>query len=249
MPFLSSIEVVDAPDSGFPFELTSIQQLRSGLKLHPKVTFLVGENGTGKSTILEAIADKWGFDDQSGNRSRSPNLREYQTELARYVRISRLHRPLDGFFLRAESFFNFAAHMDEMENDPFSATGYFNYGGKSLLEQSHGESFLSLFLNRFGEHGLYLLDEPEAALSPARQLTFLVRLHDLVESDSQFIIATHSPIIMAYPDAWIYQLSENGIERVEYQETQHVDLTRRFLNNRKRMLDRLLSPTDDDDTD
>jgi predicted ATPase len=243
MPFLSSIRLDDAPEDGFPFSVPAIRALREGLPLHPKVTFLVGENGTGKSTLLEAFADKWGFDLQSGNRSQSLMTRDYMTELAPYLRIARAApgKPLDGFFLRAESFYNFATALDELENDPWTRNGYFSYGGKSLHAQSHGESFFSVFLQRFGEQGFYILDEPEAALSPARQLSFLVRLHDLVNAHCQFVIATHAPIIMGYPDAWIYQLTESGIERVEYDATEHVSLTRRFLNHRERMLNQLLS--------
>jgi predicted ATPase len=243
MPFLSSIRLDDAPEDGFPFSVPAIRALREGLPLHPKVTFLVGENGTGKSTLLEAFADKWGFDLQSGNRSQSMMTRDYTTELAPYLRIARAApgKPLDGFFLRAESFYNFATALDELENDPWTRNGYFSYGGKSLHAQSHGESFFSVFLQRFGEQGFYILDEPEAALSPARQLSFLVRLHDLVNAHCQFVIATHAPIIMGYPDAWIYQLTESGIERVEYDATEHVSLTRRFLNHRERMLNQLLS--------
>ena len=246
VPFLTSIQVVDAPGSGFPFELESVRALRNGMELHPNVTFLVGENGAGKSTVLEAIADKWGFSEASGNRSSQPNLRSYKTALAPHLRIARTNRPLDGFFLRAESFYQFADELDDLESDPFTSTGYFNYGGKSLHKQSHGESFFSLFLNRFGEHGLYLLDEPEAALSPSRQLSFLVRLHDLVKADCQLIIATHSPIIMAYPQSWIYQVTEDspGLEQVSYEDTQHYDLTRRFLLNREAMLARLLEDDD-----
>jgi len=244
VPFLSSIRLDDAPESGFPFELPTIRALRDGLALHPKVTFLVGENGSGKSTLMEAFADKWGFDLQSGNRSQSLMTRGYTTELAPYLRISRATpgRPMDGFFLRAESFYNFASTLDELEQDPWTRNGYFGYGGKSPHAQSHGESFFAVFLQRFGEHGLYLLDEPEAALSPSRQLSFLVRLHDLVNAHCQFIIATHAPIILGYPDAWIYQLSEDGIERVDYDATEHVSLTRRFLNHREQMLARLLAP-------
>ncbi|MEM9478863.1 MAG: AAA family ATPase [Verrucomicrobiota bacterium] len=239
---MKEISLVDPPTSGFPFELPTVRALKEGLALHPKVTFLVGENGTGKSTLMEGLADKWGFDLQSGNRSQSLAFRNYQTELGPFLRLSRLveARPLDGFFLRAESFFNFATEMDELESDLSTANGYFKFGGKSLHERSHGESFFSLFNDRFGEHGFYLLDEPEAALSPARQLALLVRLHDLVEGHCQFVIATHSPIIMAYPEAWIYELDESGIRRIEFGETEHVRITRRFLNDREGMLGRLL---------
>ncbi|YCM43125.1 AAA family ATPase [Verrucomicrobiaceae bacterium 227] len=241
MPFLKSLSV-RCPDDEFPFSVPSIRSLEGGMKLHPKVTFLVGENGMGKSTLLEGIADKWGFSEESGNRAKSPNVRDYDTRLAPAMTLPRSPgmRPMDGFFLRAESFFNFATEMDELEKDPYCANGYFSYGGKSLHEQSHGESFFSLFLHRLDGHGLYLLDEPEAALSATRQMAFLVRLHDLVEDFSQFIIATHSPIILAYPEATIYQFSEDGIEEVSYRESQAYEVTHRFLKDPEGMVKRLL---------
>lgn len=148
---------------------------------------------------------------------------------------------MDGFFLRAESFFNFATEMDELEKEPFCANGYFSYGGKSLHEQSHGESFFSLFLNRFDGHGLYLLDEPEAALSPTRQMAFLVRMHDLLEDFSQLVIATHSPIVLAYPDSIIYEFDEDGIRETEYEETQAYQVTKRFMRDPRGMVGKLLA--------
>jgi predicted ATPase len=143
------------------------------------------------------------------------------------------NRPKDGFFLRAESFFNVATEIDSL-----GAVG--SYGGRSLHEQSHGESFLSLVMHRFGGQGFYLLDEPEAALSPARQLALLRRMHELVQDRSQFIIATHSPILLSYPDARIYQIGDQGLERTDYKNTEHFELTRSFLNNPERYLQTLL---------
>jgi predicted ATPase len=141
-------------------------------------------------------------------------------------------RPRDGFFLRAESFFNVATSIEQI--------GVIDsYGGRSLHEQSHGESLLALMLHRFGGNGLYLLDEPEAALSPSRQLAVLRRIHDLVLANSQFIIATHSPILMAYPGAKILQLSGAGFAEVHYEETEHYAVTKEFLNNPMGMLDEL----------
>lgn len=241
MPFLKSLRV-SCPDDEFPFSVPSIRALEEGIRLHPKVTFLVGENGMGKSTLLEGIADKWGFSEESGNRNKTPGLTNYYTRLAPEMSLSREPgiRPMDGFFLRAESFFNFATEMDELEKEPFCANGYFSYGGKSLHEQSHGESFFSLFLHRFDGHGLYLLDEPEAALSPTRQMAFLVRLHDLVEDFSQFIIATHSPIILAYPEATIYEFGDEGVREVSYRESQPYEVTNRFLRDPEGMVKRLL---------
>lgn len=245
MPFIQRISLDDLPDEegGHPFDLPAVAALRHGLDLHPKVTFLVGENGAGKSTILEALADKWGFSMKSGNRVSHPGMRPYETVLAPHLTLTRTPglRPMDGFFLRAESFYHFATEMDELENDPWTANGYFNYGGRSLHAQSHGESFMATFVNRLDGHGLFLLDEPEAALSPNRQLAFVVRMHDLAREHSQFVIATHSPLILAYPDAFIYRIDETGIERVELRETDHYRMTKRFLDQPEAMMKRLLA--------
>lgn len=244
MAFIHSLEMV--PEHGeFPFTIPAIKGLERGMRLHPKVTYLVGENGAGKSTLLEGLADKWGFSHESGNRSKVYGTRDYDTELAQSLRVSRTsERPTDGFFLRAESLFNFATQMDELEKEPFCGSGYAMYGGRSLHERSHGESFLTIFLERLKGHGLYLLDEPEAALSPTRQMAFLVRLHDLIEDASQFVIVTHSPIILAYPESIIYQFDEEGFREVCYEETQAYDVTQRFLRDPKGMVGRLLEDED-----
>ena len=187
------------------------------LKIPADVTFLVGENGTGKSTLLEAVAVACGFNAEGGTRNFSFSTRETHSPLYRYLTVGRTAYPRDGFFLRV---------ID-------------SYGGVSLHRQSHGESFLSLVEHRFGGQGLYLLDEPEAALSPSRLMTLLVHIRHLVGQDSQFLIATHSPILMAYPGACIYQLSEAGIARVDYRDTEHYRLTRRFLEAPERMMELL----------
>lgn len=211
------------------------------LMLDTPVTFLVGENGSGKSTLLEAIAVSCGFNAEGGTRNFTFSTRATHSELGEYITVAKRRYPRDGFFLRAESFYNVATNIDEMDEEPsFSPRLIDSYGGVSLHSQSHGESFLALIQNRFGGEGLYLLDEPEAALSPTRQLTLLGEMHQLVGQNSQFIIATHSPILMAYPGARIYELSENGIASVEYRETEHYQLTRRFLENPERMLRYLL---------
>lgn len=223
---------VDSFES-YPFSLAAVRALET-LELHPAVTFFVGENGSGKSTLLEAIAVACGFNAEGGSKNFRFGTRESHSELHRFLRVSRgLPRPSDGFFFRAESFFNVAT---EVENLGLS------YGERSLHEQSHGESFLALMMNRFRGNGLYLLDEPEAALSPQRQLAILTRIHDLVGGNSQFIIATHSPILMAYPDAWIYEFSQSGIERVAYEDTEHYRITRSFLANPQRMMRILFEP-------
>ena len=226
----------------YPFHLNAVRHLHS-LELHPSVTFFIGENGSGKSTLLEAIAVAWGFNPEGGTKSFTFETRGSHSTLHEYIRLSRgIGRPRDGFFLRAESFFNVATEIDKLDSEPaFAPPIIASYGGRSLHEQSHGESFLTLFMNRFGGNGLYILDEPEAALSPARQMSVIARMHELVKQDSQFVVATHSPIIMAYPDAFIYLLSEDGINRTEYSETEHYQVIKNFINNPVRMLNILMS--------
>lgn len=222
---------------GYPFILPAVRTLRR-LEFHPAVTFLVGENGSGKSTLLEALAVAWGFNAEGGSLNHRFATRASHSPLHEYLRLERgLRRPRDGWFLRAESFFNVATNIEELDAEPAPGPPIIaSYGGVSLHEQSHGESFLRLLNDRFGGRGLYLLDEPEAALSPTRQLALLARLHDLVKQESQFIIATHSPIIMAYPHATILHLSETGPKRVKYTDTEHYSVTRLFLNEHERML-------------
>ncbi|HWR60316.1 MAG TPA: AAA family ATPase, partial [Clostridia bacterium] len=212
----------------------------SGLEFHPKVTYFIGENGTGKSTILEAIAASYGFNPEGGTKNFNFSTRATHSELHDYIRLVKgVRRPRDGFFLRAESFYNVATNIDELDKEETGPRIIDSYGGKSLHMQSHGESFLSLFLNKFRGEGIYILDEPEAALSPIRQMTMLSRLHELVCRGSQFIIATHSPVVMAYPDANIYEIRE-GIRKVSYEETEHYKVMRDFMNNREKMLDILM---------
>ena len=229
----------------YPFALPSVYHL-DVLQLHPQVTFFVGENGSGKSTLLEAIAVAWGFNPEGGTRNFNFGTRVSHSDLERYLRLSKgIPGPRDGFFLRAESFFNVATEIERLDTEPAAGPRIIDsYGGKSLHEQSHGESFMALLLNRFGGKGLYLLDEPEAALSPQRQLAVLSRIHDLVMDDSQFIIATHSPILMAYPNARIYSFSVDGIKHLDYYKTEHYQVTRDFLINPKRMLDMLLETSE-----
>lgn len=207
-----------------------------------QVTFLVGENGTGKSTLMEALAIKCGFNPEGGTKNFRFATNETHSELYRYLKITRGYkRERDGFFLRAESFYNAASYIEELDEIPApSPKVRESYGGESLHRQSHGESFMSLALHRFGGQGLYILDEPEAALSPARQMALLSRIHQLVKQDSQFIIATHSPILMAYPDADIYSLSSEGIRLTPYQDTEHYRLTKQFLDHPDSMLRYLL---------
>ena len=216
-------------------------QERKRLSFSSAATFFLGENGTGKSTLLEAIAVACGFNAEGGTRNFSFSTQETHSELWQYITPVRLRRPRDGYFLRAESFYNAASYIEELDEIPAPSPKIReSYGGDSLHRQSHGESFMSLAFNRFGGKGLYILDEPEAALSPARQMALLSRIHQLVKQDSQFIIATHSPILMAYPEADIYSLSGDGIRLTPYQDTEHYRITKQFLDHPDRMLRYLL---------
>ena len=229
-------------DAGrYPFNLPSVRNL-DVLPFHPKVTFLVGENGSGKSTLIEALAVAWGFNAEGGSKNFNFATRTSHSELHRFVRpVRSIRRPRDGFFLRAESYFNVGTQIEDLDREPGGPPIIDSFGGVPLHEQSHGESFFALLDHRLGGDGLYIFDEPEAALSPNRQLSFLARLHELVGRRSQFIIATHSPIILGYPEAWIYRVSGHGLERVEYEDTEHVQVTRGFLNRRETFLKILLS--------
>ena len=234
--YLRSIKILqDNIDCGnqYPFSLPVFRNLET-LEFHPQVTFIIGENGTGKSTLLEAIAIAWGFNPEGGTRNFTFSTRSSHSELHNYIRLIRgAKKPRDGFFLRAESFYNLATQIDELQVSQY-------YGGRSLHEQSHGEAFFATFMNKFKGNGLYVLDEPEAALSPMRQLAMISRINDLVKLHSQFIIATHSPIIIGYPNAKIIQITNDNIEVVNYEQTEHYIVMKRFINNREKMLEVLL---------
>ncbi|WP_394829301.1 AAA family ATPase [Pendulispora albinea] len=230
------------PDaSTYPFSIPALAGLTS-LELHPQVTYVVGENGSGKSTLLEGIAAAAGFNPEGGSPNFQFSTRSSESPLHHALRLVRSsRRPRTGFFLRAESFFNLATNIEELDRVQASAPPIINsYGRRSLHEQSHGESFIALATRRFGAQGLYILDEPEAALSPLRQLGMLSRMQELVERGSQFIIATHAPLLLAYPSAWIYELSEEGIRRTSYDETGTVRVTRDFLADPNGTLRKLL---------
>jgi predicted ATPase len=229
----------------YPFALPAVVQLER-LAFSQPVTFLIGENGSGKSTLLEAIAAALGFNAEGGSRNFRFGTRDSHSELHAYLRpVRSVSRPRDGYFLRAESYFNVATEIENLDREPGPGPPIAPaYGPRALHEQSHGESFLALVQNRFRGHGLYLLDEPEAALSPMRQMALLSRIHDLVEARSQLIVATHSPILLAYPGATIYELGASGIRSVRYEETEHFRVTRDFLNRYPMMIETLLERED-----
>ncbi|MGK5507217.1 AAA family ATPase [Brevibacillus formosus] len=234
MVYLRTIKLLreDFPNTKkYPFHLPSLRKLEA-IELASSVTFFVGENGSGKSTLLEAVAYQCGFHTAGGSRNNFYEVHRSEAILGDYIRLSWLPKITNGFFLRAESFYQFASHIDEM-----GPKSYQHYGGRSLHEQSHGESFFALFANRFNGRGIYLLDEPEAALSPKRQIAFLHVMRDLIEEGAQFIIATHSPILLGYPGATILNFDESPVQEVNYRDTEHYQLTRRFLEKPDLFLD------------
>lgn len=234
-PFLRRVYTL--PDrikpTEFPFNLP-LFSAGVDLELTTKITFFVGENGTGKSTLLEALAARCGFNLEGGSRDHnySTTADEKVSALADALRLSWSVKMTNGFFLRAESFFNFATYIDQISGG--NQRGYGSYGGTSLHQKSHGESFLALFMNRF-QKGLFILDEPEAALSPQRQLAFLSILNNLEQTGAcQFIIATHSPILIAYPGAAVFSLDGGVVHKVDYRNTEHFQLMKRFLDSPER---------------
>ncbi len=232
----------EIPDLGsYPFSIPAIRDLKK-LDLHAGVTLLAGENGSGKSTLIEAIAVAAGFNAEGGSQNMRHSSRPSHSELHEHLRLVRgTRRPRTGYFLRAESFFNVATNIEELDNAPGGRRIIDSYGGRSLHEQSHGESFLSLIVNRFGPEGLYVLDEPEAALSLRGNLALMRRMHDLIAGGSQFVVSTHSPILLGYPQARIYVLSEDGITQSRYEDTEQYELTRSFLDDRDRFLHHLFA--------
>jgi predicted ATPase len=230
----------------YPFNIPAIGNFTE-LDFEQPVSFFIGENGSGKSTLLEAIAVASGLNAEGGSRNFNFSTRASHSGLKDCLRLTRsVRRPRDSYFLRAESYFNVATEIEKLDEDPCGGPPIINsYGGKSLHEQSHGESFFALLMNRLGGDGLYIFDEPEAALSPSRQLAFLSRLHELVGKGCQFLIATHSPILMAYPRAAIYLLADGAPSLIAYRETEHYTVTRNFLTRTEQMLDILLSEPDE----
>lgn len=228
----------DIPKTEYYASLPAIQQIiqEHGVLLKKPITFFVGENGIGKSTLIEAVAVAEGFNPEGGTRNYSFSTADSHSSLHEYIHLVRgVDRHYDGFFLRAESFYNAATYLDSMDSKVLAS-----YGGQSLHKLSHGESFLALVENRFSADGLFILDEPEAAISPMRMLRLMADIYSLARQGAQFIISTHSPILITLPESDIIQFSGHGLEHVAYQDTEHFQVTKNFLANPDRMLRILL---------
>ena len=229
----------ELPQGSYLREIPAVQWLTKGnsLRFSKDITIFAGENGSGKSTLLEAIAVSCGFNPEGGTKNFQFSTRATHSPLCDRLAVAKTRHERDGFFLRAEGFYNLATNIEELDELPAAAPPISqSYGGKSLHAQSHGESILAVVQNRFGGNGLYILDEPEAALSPMRLLTLLCEIDALRKRNSQFLIATHSPILMAIPDAEVLWFSGNGIEPTDYRETEHFRVTKAFLDDPQRML-------------
>lgn len=244
--FIQRVRLAPDVETGrYPFTLPAVAWLArsAGLALTPGVTFLVGENGTGKSTLIEAIAVAAGFNPEGGSQNFRFTTRATESSLGDHLILNWGNRkPRTGFFLRAESYYNVASEIERLDRDPGSPPLLPAYGGISPHERSHGESFVDLVTHRFGPRGLYVLDEPEAALSVRGCMAVLARLAELADQGCQIVAATHSPVLLALPDAAIYEIAEDGgIERVDYDDALPVRLTRDFLAAPERFLRYLLA--------
>lgn len=242
--YLKSLDInkEKIPKDDYIYNLSVIKNFEK-IEFKKPITIFVGENGLGKSTLIEAIATKLGFNAEGGSIHFNFKTRQTESDLNRYIKIIKgPYRPKDGYFLRSESLYNVASNIDDLDSIECNAPPIsLAYGGKSLHNQSHGESFLSIFFKRFMGKGLYILDEPEAALSPVSQMSLLIRINQLVNLDSQFIIATHSPILLAVPNSQILEINEDGIFERKYFETQHYEVMKNFFENTDKVVSSLIN--------
>lgn len=241
--FITEVRVKSPlPEGSYLKKLPAVRFLeRQPLEFKKRVSIFAGENGSGKSTLLEGIAAAFGFNPEGGSLNYSFETRATHSELYGHLLLSKLLRPRDGFFLRAESFYNAASYLESLDEITCGAPPVLGaYGGVSLHKMSHGESFLRLVQKRFSGNGLYILDEPEAALSPMNTLTLICEIKRLADEGSQFIIATHSPMLMALPDAELFYISGGDIKNISYKDTLHWQITAEFIGNPERTLSRLL---------
>lgn len=230
---------ITRPDSeriSYPYNIPAIRSLHE-FEFKSSVTFITGENGSGKSTFIEALAVCAGFNPEGGSMFLNYSTYDTHSSLYEDIRLTRSsQRNRDGYFLRAESFYNVASEIDRITD---SGSLEHNYGG-ALHERSHGESFLGVILNRLGGKGLYLFDEPESALSIASQFKMIARMRELEKQDSQFIIATHSPILLAYPGAEIFEVTAEGLVSRQYEETEQYMLMKYFISNYRQVMDEIV---------
>ncbi len=227
------IDIADKDNNEHPYNLPVVRN-NAGVSFDSPVTFIIGENGSGKSTLIEAMAIAYGFNAEGGSMNYNFSTRSTHSELSESIHLSRgIKRPREGYFFRGESFYNTKSYMEEIA---------LSYGDKPMHDYSHGESFLVLIRERFNGNGIYIFDEPEAALSPQSQLILLTRMLRLVNDHSQFIIATHSPILLAFPNATIHQINEEGIlEKVKYEDTEYYTLYKYFINNHHGFIDKIVN--------
>lgn len=236
-PFIRGVRLAETDTQRYPYSIAAVRDFES-VDFSQPVTFFVGENGTGKSTLVESVAVAAGFNAEGGTKNYNFKSLDTTSSLSEQITLIRgSRREKYGYFLRAESFYT-AANYAENGTVGIYGTESILFRGKHIHEQSHGEAFFSI-ISDF-RPGLFIFDEPESALSPQRQLALLVAMHDLVKQGSQFIIATHSPILLAYPGATIYQLSTSDIGEVKYDDIEHVTVTRDFLKDPTRYVQRLL---------
>lgn len=216
----------------YPFNLPILDFVNK-ISFHKNVTFITWDNWVWKSSLLEAIAIKFWLNPEGGTKNSNFSTKNTHTDLDEIIKLYKwVKYPKDSFFLRSESFYNLATYLDDIGGNQ-------SYWFKSLHNQSHWESFLSVFINRFSWEWIYFLDEPESPLSPEKQMTLLTIIDDLVNKNSQFIIITHSPILLSYPNSKIYEISTNSIQEILYKETKVYQLYKLFLDNPELLLKKL----------